>query len=412
MAMKVSQGVTTVVVGNCGVSLAPWIVDGPPPPSLDLTSGKGSARFATFGAYLDAIDRQGAALNAACLVGHSTLRAGAMDSFDRPATGTEIAAMRALLGEALDAGAIGLSTGLYYKTANAAPRSEVESLAELLAPAGALHSTHMRDEGDHVTDAMDEAFAIGRHAGVPVMISHFKVTGLQNFGRSRETLAKFATAMAQQPLGLDVYPYPASSTELDPDFIEGDTPIMVTWSQSEPKAAGRYLDDIAREWGVDRLAAARRLMPAGAVYFEMDEDDVRRILSFRETMIGSDGIPDDSHPHPRLWGTFPRVLGHYVRDVGLLTLPEAIRRMTGLPAERYRLKDRGRLLPGCWADLVLFDPATVIDRATFENPKLPAAGIDAVFVAGQPVWQNGKSTGARPGRALRRDARANGTGSR
>lgn len=402
MAMKVSQGVTSVVVGNCGVSLAPWIVDGPPPPSLDLTSGTGGARFERFGAYLDAIDRQGAALNAACLVGHTTLRAGAMDDFDRPATEAEIAAMRTLLGEALDAGAIGMSTGLFYKHANAAPRTEVEALAEMLAPVGGLHSTHMRDEGDHVTEAMDEAFAIGRHAGVPVMISHFKVTGLNNFGRSRETLAKFAAAMAQQPLGLDVYPYPASSTELDPDFIEGPTPILVTWSQPEPRMAGRYLDDIARDWCVDRMEAARRLMPAGAVYFEMDEEDVRRILSFRETMIGSDGIPDDAHPHPRLWGTFPRVLGHYVREVGLLSLPEAVRRMTGLPAERYRLRDRGRLLPGHWADLVLFDPVTVIDRATFDDPKRPAAGIDTVFVAGTPVWQNGRSTGSRPGRALRR----------
>ena len=402
MAMKVSQGVTTCVVGNCGVSLAPWIVDGPPPPSLDLTSGTGGARFETFGAYLDAIDRSGAALNAACLVGHTTLRAGTIDDFDRPAGQAEIGAMRALLGEALDAGAIGMSTGLFYKHANAAPRSEVEALAALLAPANALHSTHMRDEGDHVTEAMDEAFAIGRHAGIPVMISHFKVNSLQNFGRSRETLAKLAAAMTQQPLGLDVYPYPASSTELDPDFIEGDTPIMVTWSQADPRAAGRYLDDIARDWGVDRKEAARRLMPAGAVYFEMDEDDVRRILSFRETMIGSDGVPDDAHPHPRLWGTFPRVLGHYVREVGLLSLPDAVRRMTGLAADRYRLRDRGRLLPGHWADLVLFDPATVIDRATFEDPKRPADGIDSVFVAGQPVWQNGRSTGNRPGRALRR----------
>ena len=402
MAMKVSQGITTVIAGNCGMSLAPWIAEGPPPPSLDLTSGTGGARFATFAAYLDTIDSAGAALNAACFVGHTTLRAGAIDDLDRPATAAQIGAMRALLGEALDAGAIGMSTGLFYKQAKAAPREEVETLAEMLAPVGGLHSTHMRDEGNHVLEAMDEAFAIGRHAGIPVMISHFKVNSLQNFGRSRETLAKLAAAMTQQPLGLDVYPYPASSTELDPDFIEGDTPIMVTWSQADPRAAGRYLDDIARDWGVDRKEAARRLMPAGAVYFEMDEDDVRRILSFPETMIGSDGVPDDAHPHPRLWGTFPRVLGHYVREVGLLSLPDAVRRMTGLAADRYRLRDRGRLLPGHWADLVLFDPATVIDRATFEDPKRPADGIDTVFVAGQPVWQNGRSTGNRPGRALRR----------
>ena len=134
----------------------------------------------------------------------------------------------------------------------------------------------------------------------------------------------------------------------------------------------------------------------------MDEADVRRILSFREAMIGSDGLPHDAHPHPRLWGSFPRVLGHYAREIGLFSMQEAIRRMTGLPAARFDLADRGRLLPGHQADLVLFDPVTVIDRATFEKPVQPAAGIDTVFVAGTPVWQGGRTTGARPGKALRR----------
>jgi len=405
MAMKASQGITTVVVGNCGVSLAPWIADRAPPPPLDLIGAQADYRFATFGEYLDTLDRDGIALNAACLVGHSTLRAGAMDRYDRAADSGEIASMRGRLREALDAGAIGLSTGLAYRPAISAPTSEISALAELLAPAGAIHTTHMRNESAEVDAAMDEAFAIGRAANVPVVISHFKVAGAAHFGRTKETLPKLAAAMARQNLGVDVYPYAASSTVLDPDFIEGADRILVTWSKAEPTQAGRYLNDIARDWNMDRHEAAQRLQPAGAVYFSMDEDDVRRILSFREAMIGSDGLPHDAHPHPRLWGSFPRVLGHYARDVGLFTMQEAIRRMTGLPAERFGLKGRGRLLPGAHADLVLFDPETVLDRATFEQPAQPAAGIETVFVAGEPVWQHGKSTGAKPGRALRRQAR-------
>jgi N-acyl-D-amino-acid deacylase len=263
----------------------------------------------------------------------------------------------------------------------------------------------MRDEGARIDEAMDEAFAIGRHAGVPVVISHFKVSGAAHFGRTKHTIPKLADAMARQPVGVDVYPYAASSTVLDADFAAEAPRVLVTWSKSEPAQAGRYLDDIARDWGVDRAAAAERLQPAGAVYFAMDEADVRRILAFKEAMIGSDGLPHDAHPHPRLWGAFPRVLGHYARDVGLFTMQEAIRRMTSLPADRFGLEGRGRLLPGHHADLVLFDPATVLDRATFEDPMQPAAGIDTVFVAGQPVWRDGKTTGARPGRALRRGER-------
>jgi N-acyl-D-amino-acid deacylase len=402
MAMKASQGITTVVVGNCGVSLAPWVADRPPPPPLDLVGAQADYRFASFGDYLDLLDRQGIALNAACLVGHSTLRAGAMDRLDRPAELREIETMRTRLGEALDAGATGFSTGLAYKPAMAAPTSEIASLAELLGPAGAIHTTHMRDESARIEEAMDEAFAIGRHAGVPVVISHFKASGAAQFGRTRHTIPKLADAMARQPLGVDVYPYAASSTVLDPDFAAEAPRVLVTWSKAEPTQAGRYLDDIAKEWGVDRAAAAERLQPAGAVYFAMDEADVRRILSFKEAMIGSDGLPHDTHPHPRLWGSFPRVLGHYAREVGLFTMHEAIRRMTSLPSDRFGLAGRGRLLPGHHADIVLFDPATVIDRATFEDPMQPAAGIDTVFVAGVPVWQAGKSTGARPGKALRR----------
>ncbi|MGH6932996.1 MAG: N-acyl-D-amino-acid deacylase family protein, partial [Dongiaceae bacterium] len=402
MAAKASQGVTTVIVGNCGVSLAPLTPVAPPPPPLDLIGDQVTYRYPTFAAYLDALDETPPALNAACLVGHSTLRVGAMDRLDRAATGDEIAAMRARLAQSLDAGAIGFSTGLAYAPAHAAPTSEIIALADVLKSRGAIHTTHMRDEGELVMESLDESFEIGRRADVPVVISHHKASGRKNFGRSRDSLASIKNAMNSQSVGLDAYPYVASSTVLDPGWIAEAERVLVTWSKSNPDQAGRDLADIAADWGVSIQQAAVRLQPAGAVYFSMDEADVRRILSFPHTMIGSDGLPHDSHPHPRLWGSFPRVLGHYSRDVGLFPLEEAVRRMTGLPAAQFALTNRGRIAVGAYADLVIFDSATIIDRATFAAPMTPAAGIDLVLVNGQPVWRNGQPTGRRPGRALRR----------
>jgi N-acyl-D-amino-acid deacylase len=404
MTMKASQGVTTVVVGNCGISLAPLSLQEAPPPPLDLIGDQAAFRYPTFATYLDDLDRHPPAINTACLVGHTTLRVGAMDRIDRAATGGEIAAMRRHLGEALDAGAIGFSTGLGYPPAERAPTSEIVALAELLKPAGAIHTTHMRDESDHVLEALDESFEIGRAAGVPVVISHHKTAGRRNFGRSRETLKKIDRAMAGQPIGLDAYPYIASSTVLEPKWVEHADRIFITWSKGAPEQTGRDLAEIAKGWAVPITAAAERLQPAGAVYFTMDEADVRRILSYPHTMIGSDGLPHDTHPHPRLWGTFPRVLGHYSRDEKLFPLEEAVRRMTGLPAQQFRLANRGLIAAGAYADIVVFDPATVIDRATFEAPMTPAAGIDLVMVNGEIVWRDGAHTGARPGRALRRQA--------
>lgn len=402
MAAKASQGVTTVITGNCGVSLAPLTLSQRPPPPLDLIGEEGDYLYPRFADYLDALDRTPAAINAACLVGHSTLRVGVMPEFDRPAREGEIALMAERLREALDAGAIGMSTGLFYAPAFHALPAEIEALARLLRPAGALYTTHMRDETEHVLDSLDESFHVGESAGVPVVISHHKVTGMRNFGGTAETLPKIAAAMRRQQIGLDAYPYIASSTVLRTARIEEALRVMVTWSKPHPEQAGRDLADVARDWGVSVLDAASRLQPAGAIYWMMDEDDVRRVLAFDETMIGSDGLPHDVHPHPRLWGTFPRVLGHYCREVGLFGLEKAVHKMTGLSAARFGLAGRGIVRPGAYADLCVFDPDTVIDRATFAEPTLPAAGIDHVFVNGSPVWSEGKPTGERPGRALRR----------
>ncbi|HKY95032.1 MAG TPA: D-aminoacylase [Kiloniellales bacterium] len=402
MACKVSQGVTSVVVGNCGISLAPLAAVGQVPPPLDLLGEPRDYAFPRFVDYVEALHRRGAAVNVAALIGHSTLRVGAMDSVDRPATRKEIWTMQEHLVRSLGAGAIGFSAGLEYAPSRAAPTEEVMALTAVLKAAGGIHTTHMRNEGDHVIQSMDEAFAIGRSADVPVVISHFKLSGPQNFGRSTETLAKFAEARGKQPLALDAYPYPAGSTVLKADYAFESTRVLITWSKAQPKMAGRYLDEIAREWGVDQRVAAERLQPAGAVYFSMDEGDVRRILAYPETMIGSDGLPHDAHPHPRLWGAFPRVLGHYAREEKLFTLEEALRRMTSLPAANFGFKDRGRLAEGAAADLVLFDPQTVEDRATFEEPTLPSAGIARTIVNGTTVWQDGQVTGERPGVLLRR----------
>jgi N-acyl-D-amino-acid deacylase len=402
MAAKASQGVTTVVTGNCGVSLAPVrLIDRPPPP-LDLIGEASDYRYERFADYLTALDKEPAALNAACLVGHSTLRVGAMRGLDRPAGDAELQQMRARLQEALDAGAIGMSTGLFYAPAFHAPPAEIEALAKLLRPAGALYTTHMRDEAEHVLDSLDESFAVGKAARVPVVISHHKTTGVANFGRTAETLPKIEAAMQGQEVGLDVYPYIASSTVLRTQRIEDALKVLITWSKGAPEQAGRELSDIARDWGVDILGAAARLQPAGAIYWMMDEADVQRVLAFEHSMIGSDGLPHDSHPHPRLWGTFPRVLGHYSRELGLFGLEEAVRKMTGLSAARFGLAGRGVVREGAYADLTVFDPATVIDRATFADPMQPAAGIAHVLVNGRPVWSAGKATGDRPGRALRR----------
>lgn len=402
MDMKVSQGVTSVVVGNCGISLAPLVMKHRPPPPLDLLGTEEWWRFGTFEAFLSAVDEAPAALNAAFLVGHSTLRVGAMDTLNRPADAGEIKTMRGALEASLDSGAVGLSTGLFYAPAAQAPTEEVIEIARGLKAHGGLYVTHMRDEADAVLDSLEETFLIGREAGVPVVVSHHKVTGKKNFGRSKETLALFERYRASQEIGLDVYPYHASSTVLKADSIAVSNRVLVTWSVPHPEHKGRDLVDIAAEWGIDSYEAAERLQPAGAIYFSMEEEDVRRILSYPGAMFGSDGLPHDEFPHPRLWGTFPRILGHYARDVGLFPLEDAVRRMTSISAEQFGLVDRGTIAPGKFADLCVFDPDTIIDSASFDDPMTPAAGIGHVLVNGREVWGQSGSTGARPGRALRK----------
>lgn len=405
MAPKVSQGVTTVVAGNCGISLAP-MPGGPRrpvTPPLDLLDDEGGwFRFGTFADYVGALRDAPAATNAALLVGHSTLRVATLDDLERPARPAEIDAMRAAVREALAAGAVGVSTGLYYEPAAAATTGEVIEVCRPLAEFGGLYCTHLRDESERVLDSLEESFRIGREVGAPVVISHHKVAGLANHGRSRETLPLIAERMRSQPVGLDCYPYCASSTILTADRAAAASKTLVTWSKAHPECSGMDLADVAARMGVPEAEAAARLAPAGAIYFSMDEADVQRILAFEPTMVGSDGLPHDAAPHPRLWASFPRVLGHYSRDLGLFPLETAVHKMTGLTARTFGLKDRGAVKEGAYADLAIFDPDTVGEAATFARPIAPSHGIDTVIVNGAIVWRDGAPSGARPGRVLSR----------
>lgn len=402
LAFKVSQGVTSVVTGNCGISIAPLPRGRPLPAPLNLLDTRDDQRFAGMADYLDALRQSPPAVNVAALVGHTSLRVCTMARLDRNADAGEVAAMQRLLDQALQAGAIGLSTGTFYPPAAAASTEEIIAVGQGLAAGGGLYATHMRDETDAVMDALDETFRIGRDLGVPVVISHHKVMRRPNFGRSKQTLAHIRAAMKCQCVGLDCYPYTAGSTMIRTDQGMLDGRVLIASSVPHPECAGRDLADIAAGWGVSQEEAAQRLQPGSAIYFLMDDADVQAIMAFDQTMIGSDGIPLGDNPHPRLWGTFARVLGHYSRDLGLFPLETAVWKMTGLTARTFGLADRGTLAPGQAADLVVFDAATVGDRATYETPTRPAAGIESVLVNGQVVWFHGQPTAARPGQVLSR----------
>lgn len=405
MLPKLSQGVTTVIVGNCGISAAPVALRGDPPDPMNLLGDAAKFRYPTFAAYVSAIGDARPAVNVAALVGHTALRNNHMDRLHRPATDAEIDAMQVQLTEALGCGALGLSTGLAYLSANSASTEEVLKLSEPLAAAGAVYVTHMRTEADGVLDAMEEAFAIGRASRVPVIVSHLKCAGIANWGRSGEVLHALESAREAQPAGCDCYPYAAGSSTLDLRQVDPRVEITITWSTPHPEVAGQSLARIAETWNIAQIDAARRLQPAGAIYHSISEDDMRRILAHPATMIGSDGLPNDPRPHPRLWGTFPRVLGLYSREEKLMPLAEAVHKMTGMPAQRFGLAQRGLIRQGYAADLVLFDPDKVIDTATFADPIRPAEGISRVWVNGVSSYTSTGATGSRAGKFLPRGAR-------
>jgi N-acyl-D-amino-acid deacylase len=284
-----------------------------------------------------------------------------------------------------------------------APTAEVAQLAEEAGKFGGLYATHLRDEAEKLIPSIEEAAEIGRAGGVAVVLSHHKVTGKHNWGGTKMSLKRIEQLAEGQTIHFDVYPYIASATALMIDRISVAEKVLIVASDKHPRTAGWYLKDIAEEWGMTEVQAAEELLPAQAIYFAMHEDDVRRVLMHPRAMVGSDGIPGTDAPHPRLWGTFPRVLGYYARQEGLFPLEAAVHKMTGHTAGVFGFKDRGVLRAGAYADITVFDPETILDRATFEKPTTPSDGITHVLVGGDLILENGRQTAARPGRLVSRE---------
>jgi N-acyl-D-amino-acid deacylase len=419
MEFKTRQGVTTNVVGNCGFGAAP----GPVARMMASAFHPGASLpdWEGYAGYLERLESDPAASNTALLVGHGTARVAAMGLERRAPAAAELDAMRAVVREGVEAGAVGFSTGLIYEPGRWAETDEIVELAREFAGRG-LYATHMRDEGTGLVGAVEEAIEIGERAGVPVQISHHKAAGRDAWGLVRESLRTIERARER---GLDVtadqYPYTSGSTVLAAVMQHREAfgggagreadiarEVQICSAPSHPELEGLRLDEVGERLGIDPLRAAERLLADDGqsvivALHSMDEEDVRRVMRHPTTMIGSDGIPAlDGKPHPRLYGTFPRVLGRYARDLGLLPLAEAVHRMTGLPARKFGLEGRGSVRPGAFADLVVFDPATVLDVASFEDPHRPPEGIPWVFVNGSVVVRDGSPTGGRPGRPLRR----------
>jgi N-acyl-D-aspartate/D-glutamate deacylase len=421
MDFKVAQGVTTDVVGNCGLGAAPFRSArsylpffGADPRTTPLPE------WDDYAGYLDAVDDNPPSLNVAALIAHGTVRADAMRLERRAPTDSEFARMADVLATGLDAGCVGYSTGLIYEPGRYAKTDELVGLAEVMAGIGGLYASHMRNEGVGLLDAVTETIGIGEESGVSVQISHHKASSREAWGLVHQSLALIDDARAR---GVDVtadqYPYTAGSTSLFAivqnheertagiGSAEWDTIVLASVPGHEDWE-GQSIAQLAASIGTSPEDAAKQIVDAAgysaiAVLHSMTEDDVRTVMTHPTTMIGSDGIPSaGGKPHPRLYGTYAKLLGHYVRDEGVLTIEEAIHRMTGMPAAKFGLVDRGVIAPGAYADLVLFDPATIADVATYEEPRQHPTGIHTVWVNGTAVVRDGEHTGARPGRALRR----------
>jgi N-acyl-D-amino-acid deacylase len=423
----VRQGVTAVLEGNDGASPIP------------------------LGPALDRISKTQIGINIGYFAGQGSIRQSVMGLVNRPATPEELDRMRALTKQAMLDGAFGLSTGLFYVPGNFSPPGEVIEVAKIAAQFGGMHISHMRSESDAILEAVEETIDIGEKAGMPTQVSHHKIIGLANWGKSADTLRLIDQARERGvDVTVDQYPYTASSTgtaALFPQWsLEGgqkallerlaapDTRarikaaivhnILVDRGAGNPKnvviascgfdktVAGKNLADLAAAKGLpvtpeNGAEAALDLQSKGgcsAIYHAIGEADLVRIMKYPFTMIASDGfIPTfgEGHPHPRSYGTWARVLGVYVREQHVLSLEEAVRRMTSLPAARLKLMDRGILRPGMKADIAVFDPLTVRDKATFDQPHQYAEGFVAVLVNGVPVLAEGKMTGVLPGKVLR-----------
>lgn len=421
------DGVTSVITGNCGSS------------RTDLKK---------YFAYLDSL---GMGINIGSLVGHNDVRKDVMGRANRNATEEELRRMEKIVADNMQAGAVGLSTGLIYIPGAYAPTEEIVRLAKVAKQYGGVYATHMRNEGDSVVNAINEALTIGREADIPVEISHFKVSGQQNWGRSSETLAMVEDARRQgMDVTIDQYPYTASSTSLStilPDWALADgqdsivariddgatntrivaamlanlkkrklehySYAVVASYRTDPTLNGKSIEQINQLWNRPHTAESEaetildmmKKGGAGMVFHGMSEDDVRYFMRYPHNMIASDAdirIMDEGNPHPRGYGSNARVLAKYVREEKIVALPEAVRRMTSLPATKFGLKTKGLLQPGMDADIVIFNPKTITDKATFDKPHQYSKGFNYVLVNGVPVIENGVRNDKRPGRVIRK----------
>lgn len=432
---KLRQGVTTEVIGQCGFSPAP--APGPRADAIRAIFGVWGKEvdwsWGSYGGYLDALRREGTSVNVVPVVGHGVLRTGVMGEENRPPTPDELDRMRAAVRRAVEEGAFGMSSGLAYAPGMFADRDELAALAAELAPLGGIYFSHIRGEDERLSAAVSEAIETGRRAGVAVQISHLKAEGRANWGSTEAALALIERACDDGvDVGFDVYPYTAWNTglgQLLPAWAREGGRDAVLRRLKDPATQVRLVRELAQAAQADPGRWERRLLAsagteanralqgkslaeiaklrgtppeqtvldllieestdAGMVGFGMCEEDVRRVLAHPLATIGSDsasqapyGLLGRSHPHPRTYGTFARVLGHYCREEGLFPLEEAVAKMTGRAAARLRLRDRGIIAPGMAADIVVFDPEAIADRATYEEPHQYAAGVRWVIVNG------------------------------
>ena len=415
MEFKLQQGVTTVVSGNCGFSAIPTN------PTVDQAAASGgilaglSGDFVDLEGYFSTVLTGKPSINNMMLVGHNTVRSLVLGDENREPTDREINAMEAHVNLALEQGCCGFSSGLIYRPGRYSSTQEVVQLAKVAGQFDALYTTHMRNEGDKLLEAVDEALLIGKESGAHLHISHHKAAGKANWGKVTKSLSKIEQALiAGQQVTLDVYPYTAGSGRMI-EYFNLDNPdeelarsIRIASCPANRSYEGRMLQDIAQEEGksMQQMVRSVLLSPGGektiCIHFVISEDDVETNISQPDMMIGSDGIPDlKGRPHPRLFGTFPRVLGHYVRERKILSLSEAVRRMTSLPALTFGMLERGQIKEGYFADLVLFDPDVVLDQATYDDPKQSPIGIKMVVVNGEIALSEGLTTSVGSGQMLR-----------
>ena len=446
MESTVHQGVTTVVAGNCGGASAPVMGLAAEELDRDIARYDLERTWTSFAEYAATVERSGTAINFSSLVGHGTLRMCVMGADDRAPTKGELAAMQALLAAALEDGAVGLSTGLIYPPSAYGTTDEISALATVVREHDGLYASHIRNEGDDLFAAIEENLEIGRRSGVRVQLSHHKASQQRNWGKVKGSTALIERAQAA---GVDViadqYPYTASSTGLSvtiPKWAHAGGSVALCERLGNPavrqRIRGEYTETernwqhivIARamhhsEWSgksVAELATAAKQDPLewtcdaliehdGAIdiiHHSMDEDDVRYVMAKPWICAGSDSRANAPYgplsfgkPHPRSYGTFPRILGHYARDERVITLEDAVRKMTSLTASRLKLRDRGVVREGAWADLVVFDPERIIDAATYDDPHRYPVGIDHVIVNGGVATDHGETLAQRHGRFLR-----------